>query len=310
MEQPSRPAPAVTGANLNIANPQRRTGDDGIAHEYATGTQETKAAVTTTTTPLPTASAPPIQRKWLLWILFVLRCISLIMLLLVFICLIYGSSLGRHFIPAYIFVLPPLAPHTPSSQANHHPGLSHHSRHLLHPIPQRLHPLRARPYPLPTAAHPPHPGRRRRGDARGAGGRHRALPVEHQQHQPRRAVRRAVLVGRGGRGKGALRGAEQELCVLVYGGVGGDYVWGGAGALGVDGLVVCAGVYYEEGGSASGCGVGGAAAEKREVCVRRKGGGMGWDTLLEYGVGIYVVSRGGHIYLHWVYRCGAGGRWI
>lgn len=180
-----RPAPAVTGANLNIANPQRRTADDdGIAYEYATGTQETKAAaaVTTMTTPLPaTTSAPPIQHKWLLWILFVLRCISLVMLFLVFICLIYGSSRGRHFILAYIFVRPPSppSPHIPPLKLTPHPGLSHHRRHLLHPIPQRLHPLRARPHPLPAAAHPPHPGRRRRGDARGAGGRHRALPLEH-----------------------------------------------------------------------------------------------------------------------------------
>lgn len=75
--------------------------------------------------------------------------------------------------------------------------------------------------------------------------------------------------------------------MLVYGGVGGDHVWGGAGALGVDGLVVCAGVYYEEGGGASGCGVGWAAAEEWEVCVRRKEGGMGYPVGVwrwDYGI--------------------------
>ncbi|KAK0740436.1 hypothetical protein B0T18DRAFT_431759 [Schizothecium vesticola] len=109
MEELSRPAPVVTGANLNIANPQRRTGDDDVLHHYDTGAHiaEGKAAVTTTTTtitPPPAPAAPPIQHKWLLWTLFVLRCISLVLLLLVFICLIYGSSRGRHYIPAYIFV--------------------------------------------------------------------------------------------------------------------------------------------------------------------------------------------------------------
>jgi hypothetical protein len=118
MEKLSRPAPVVTGANLNIASPQRRTGDDDVLHHYDTGAHipEAKAAVTTTTTTVPplATSAPPIQHKWLLWTLFVLRCISLVILFLVFICLIYASSRGRHFIHAYIFVRSPLPPRSSS----------------------------------------------------------------------------------------------------------------------------------------------------------------------------------------------------